>query len=54
MHGYINMVLILLAFGVDQGLLLCHGLIANGHGYEIRVLYLILDGRVIGKGLFRS
>ena len=35
MHEYISMVLMLLVFGIDKGLLLCPGLIANDNGYEI-------------------
>ena len=36
------MILVLLVFGVDQGLFLCFGLIANDHGHEIGIRYIIL------------
>ena len=34
MKMYIGMVLVLMAFGIDQDLLLYPGFIANDHGYE--------------------
>ena len=33
---------LVLVFGIDQDLLLYHGSIANDHGYEIGILYVIL------------